>query len=217
MAAHFFALVATPPRAIVYIDGFNFYYRAVKGTRHKWLNLERLCEKLRPDDDVRAVKYFTAWVTGPPQMRQAAFIRALATRPKIEVILGQFKAKTVTCRHPSCTYAGNRRFDTHEEKRTDVNIAITMLDDAYAGACDHMVLVSEDSDLVPAIAMVRQRFPAMKAFVYIPSRPGVIRRADELRRAANHLAPVPTTLFAGCHFPDTIPDGTRTITKPAGW
>ena len=27
---------------IVYIDGFNLYYRALKGTPYKWLNLLRI-------------------------------------------------------------------------------------------------------------------------------------------------------------------------------
>ena len=33
------------PQTIVYIDGFNLYYGAVKGTRHKWLDLEALCRR----------------------------------------------------------------------------------------------------------------------------------------------------------------------------
>ena len=46
-----------------------------------------------------------------------------------------------------------------EEKRTDVNIGIHMVDDAYQQRCDHEIVVSGDSDLVSAIKMVRQRFP----------------------------------------------------------
>ena len=46
-----------------------------------------------------------------------------------------------------------------EEKRTDVNIAVFMLDDAYRDMCDQFVIFSSDSDLVPAVNMVRLRFP----------------------------------------------------------
>ena len=35
---------------IVYIDGFNFYYGAVKGASHKWLGYEALCRRLLPRD-----------------------------------------------------------------------------------------------------------------------------------------------------------------------
>ena len=30
----------------VYVDGFNFYYRVVKGTKYKWLDLSALCRLL---------------------------------------------------------------------------------------------------------------------------------------------------------------------------
>ena len=41
----------SPPRTIVYIDGSNFYYGAIKGGPHKWLNLERFFTLLRSNDD----------------------------------------------------------------------------------------------------------------------------------------------------------------------
>lgn len=30
----------------VYIDGFNLYYGAVKGTPYRWLNLAEMCRRL---------------------------------------------------------------------------------------------------------------------------------------------------------------------------
>ena len=36
----------------VYIDGFNLYYGAVKGTPHRWLDLEALCRQLLPNEDI---------------------------------------------------------------------------------------------------------------------------------------------------------------------
>lgn len=118
-------------RTIVYIDGFNLYYGALKGTPHKWLNLERYFTMLRPNDDLRAIKYFTALVKGQTRANQELYLKALATLPLVEVILGKFKKKRVHCNESSCLHAGNRMFETVEEKRTDVNIAVSMLDDAY--------------------------------------------------------------------------------------
>ena len=54
----------------------------------------------------------------------------------------------------------------NEEKRTDVNIAIQMLEDAYEDRCDKLILVSGDSDLVPAVIRVRNL--GKKVLVYIP-------------------------------------------------
>ena len=71
--------------------------------------------------------------------------------------------------HPD--HGGRRTFVVPEEKRTDVSIAIHMLDDAYRGLCECQVLVSGD-DLVPAIQMVRQRFPELRTTVYVRQERG---------------------------------------------
>ena len=47
-------------RSIIYIDGFNLYYGAIKDTKWKWLNLERYFTLVRQDDDIQIIKYFTA-------------------------------------------------------------------------------------------------------------------------------------------------------------
>ena len=50
-------------RTIVYVDGFNLYYGAVKGTRWKWLDPAALFGKvLGPRNRLVNVKYFTARV-----------------------------------------------------------------------------------------------------------------------------------------------------------
>ncbi|MFZ1105693.1 MAG: hypothetical protein WAN86_23005, partial [Hyphomicrobiaceae bacterium] len=51
-------------QAYVYVDGFNLYYRALKGTAFKWLNLGQLATRvLDPADTVAKVRYFTARVS----------------------------------------------------------------------------------------------------------------------------------------------------------
>ena len=75
---------------IVYIDGFNFYYGAVKGTPYKWLDLEKLCRLLLPRDDIVKIRYFTAMIRershDPEQVvRQQAYLRALATLKQVPV------------------------------------------------------------------------------------------------------------------------------------
>ena len=44
----------------VYIDGFNLYYRALKDTPFRWLDLHKLAETLFPEDTINRVCYFTA-------------------------------------------------------------------------------------------------------------------------------------------------------------
>lgn len=141
------------PRTIVYVDGFNLYYGAVKGTAHKWLNLEKFFALLRPHDDLQVIRYFTALISGPHLANQQAYLNALVVAcPRVGVVLGTFKQKRIKCAYTQCaaTTPGDRVFSTQEEKRTDVNIAVFMLDDAYQARCDQQVVVTGDSDLVPA-------------------------------------------------------------------
>src|ERR1035438_4172930 len=71
-------------RTIVYVDGFNLYYRALRKTRHKWLNLHALCEAALPKScNIVAINYYTARVSGsrnPASPRdQNTYLKALTT------------------------------------------------------------------------------------------------------------------------------------------
>ena len=69
---------------IVYVDGFNLYYGAVRGTPYKWLDIAAVCERLFPRDEIVRIRYFTARIkgregdAGAPQ-RQETYLRALRT------------------------------------------------------------------------------------------------------------------------------------------
>lgn len=205
-------------KTIVYIDGFNLYYGALKGTTNKWLNLESYFTRLLPHDEVAAIKYFSAPVNGAAGDRQADYLLALDTLPLVSVILGKFKNKTSTCHVPACTFAGDKRFQTSEEKRTDVNIAVHLLDDAYQNNADKLVIVSGDSDLIPPIQMIRLRFPNIKIVVYVPAISPIRGAAVELRSAAHANRTLPENLLSKSQFPASVPDGAGGfIAKPAGW
>ena len=87
-------------RTRVYVDGFNLYYGALKGTPFKWLDLVTLAYQLLPAGySVTKLKYFTARVSGIPDAgapaRQQAYLRALATLPEVQVLFGTFLSKTI--------------------------------------------------------------------------------------------------------------------------
>ena len=206
------------PRAIVYIDGFNLYYGALRGTAHKWLNLERYFSLLRPDDDLQQIHYFTALVTGPTRPNQDIYLRALATLPSVNVVLGKFKRKRVLCSVPACSHAGTRLFDALEEKHTDVHIGIHMLDDAYQNRCERQILVSGDSDLVPALNVIKSRFPSKEIIVYVPTRNPIRGAAVELRSAADKDRDLPLNLLPLSQFPVQFSDGAgQLLAKPTSW
>ncbi len=85
----------------VYIDGFNLYYGAIKGTSYKWLNPLMMSQLLFPKDTINKIKYFTARVSARPsdpdqQIRQQTYFRALQTIPNLEIIEGTFLTKEIT-------------------------------------------------------------------------------------------------------------------------
>lgn len=208
------------PRTIVYVDGFNLYYGAVKNTPYKWLNLDRYFTRLRPGDDIVSVKYFTAEIVGGTKPNQVVFLKALSTLPRVQIILGRFKNKRIKCAVAMCQSLNplDRFFEKPEEKRTDVNIAVNMLDDAYQNLCDQFVLVSGDSDLVPAVRMIRDRFPDKKVIVYIPTQNPVRGAAVELRGVAHKHRELPLNLLQHCQFPTNVPDGAGGFyVKPTSW
>jgi hypothetical protein len=82
-------------KTIVYVDGFNLYYGAVKGTSYKWLDIHKLSQLLLPKNQIVAIKYFTALVSARPgdpdqPNRQQIYWRALRTIPNLEIIYGHF-------------------------------------------------------------------------------------------------------------------------------
>jgi hypothetical protein len=81
-------------RSIIYVDGFNLYYGAVRGTPHKWLDLEKYFRFVRKDDEIIAIRYFTAMVQGPGRLRQREYLRALATLPLVTVYEGRFRRRS---------------------------------------------------------------------------------------------------------------------------
>jgi uncharacterized LabA/DUF88 family protein len=148
---------------IVYFDGFNLYYGALKGTPHKWLDLGALSRRLLPNDDVVAIRYFTALVAARPDdpqqpQRQQAYLRALRTIPGLSIHLGHYLTHAVRMPLAAPLPGGPRTVEVirTEEKGSDVNLATYLLLDAFQGRCDTAVVVSNDSDLQEPILVAER-------------------------------------------------------------
>jgi hypothetical protein len=122
-------------RTYIYIDGFNFYYGAVKDTPYKWLDFKALFIKiLQAHHTICCIKYFTALVSDTPtdptkSIRQKTFIRALEAHiPELEVYYGHFLSHEVSA--PLATplpSKNSERIIKTEEKGSDVNMAVHLL------------------------------------------------------------------------------------------
>lgn len=206
--------VKTAQRAIVYIDGYNLYFgvRAAFHGRHKWLDLQALCESfLKPGMELVAVKYFTAITTrsAGSKQRQEIYLKALEAHcSKLECHFGRFLAKTVSCK--TC----GARYPSFEEKKTDVNIACQILNDTYLDKYDICYIVSGDSDLVPPLQIVRQFHPEKRSIVAHPPK----RKSVELCETANGWFAIGEKKIKRSQLPDSvITRHGNTLTRPSEW
>jgi len=145
----------------VYVDGFNLYYGAVRGTPYKWLNIHKMCQLHLKKDHIIGIKYFTAKIVSRPDdpqkhIRQLVYLRALETLPNLEIIYCHFLSHLVKRQLANPPINGPRSVEVikTEEKGSDVNIAVHLIHDGYQGKYDLAVIVSNDSDLLSAVQIV---------------------------------------------------------------
>src|SRR5580698_1513650 len=121
--------------ANVYIDGFNLYYGALKGSPYKWLDLAALCRRMLPDDTIQSIEYFTAIVSARPYdldlpVRQQVYLRALRTIPNLSICYGHFLTHSVRMVLTGSNPTKKVWVDKTEEKGSDVNLAAHLLHEA---------------------------------------------------------------------------------------
>ena len=206
-------------RTLVYVDGFNLYYGALKGTSWKWLDLVALFEKvLQQHHDILKVKYFTARVSSTPTdqskpQRQDVYLRALQRyRPEVDVYFGHFLRHRV--RAALAQPLGGRHTAMvirTEEKGSDVNLAVHLLNDSWLDAYDCGVVVSNDSDVAEAMRLVRAQHGKRIGLV----TPGPRRPSQQLKKHSDFARHIRTNGLRRSQLPDPIP-GTN-IRKPAAW
>lgn len=111
-----------------------------------------------------------------------------------------------------------------EEKRSDVSIALHMFDDAMRSEIDQVILVTNDTDLVPAFEMLERRFPKIVRGLVIPTRKSgddqkVERQANaslsELAHWVRHH--ITEDELRQSQLPDVVQGGRRASVKPHSW
>jgi uncharacterized LabA/DUF88 family protein len=201
----------------VYIDGFNLYYGALKNTPNKWLNVEKLCNLLFPNDSIVKIKYFTAQVKIRPNdtdldkpVRQQIYLRALKTIPSLEIIEGHFLTHTVTMKN--ATGSGFTKVIKTEEKGTDVNIATHLVNDAHNKVFEMAVVISNDSDLVEPVRIVTSEL--QKPVIVVSPFP---RNSIQLKSIASSVRKLRKGVLAASQFSSNLSDSVGSFSKPVSW
>jgi len=222
-------------RTIAYVDGYNLFFGCLRGTPYKWLDVHALLkEVLRvqdPDSELVCVKYFTAPIRESFARRgqeaanaQGGYLRALKSRGGLYVFEGRFSAEPTN----AICYADPPDKDKRvrvwrlEEKQTDVAIAIAMYRDAVRGEVDQVLLVSNDSDMVPAIRALKADTKVRVGMVFAlpePDAPNHDRRPNaELAELADwHRRHVRNDELAAAQLPRVVQTKRKPVHKPAYW
>ena len=201
-------------RAIVYIDGFNLYHGLMQARldNSRWLDLSAMSRSLLGDARrLELVRYFTTRVrnrSGDAE-RQSVYIDALRAHGAIEIDFGFFLRK----KDIKCSRCQNSWPD-YEEKKTDVNISVRLLEDAFDDRFDVALIVSGDSDLVPAVESVKARYPGKRLIVAFPPK----RRSVDLEAAAHSSFGILNRQIRASRLPDPVvtPEGIE-LRAPMGW
>lgn len=207
-------------RTAIYVDGFNLFYGCLKGTPYKWLDLKAACQAvLAEHNEIVAIKYFTAMVSadrnpGAPG-RQKAYIKALEAHiPELATIYGHYLSHPVSMPTVDPGLPRTVRVLKTEEKGSDVNIAVHLVNDAWKDTFDCAVIVSNDSDLVEAIRTVKQEHPEKVIGAILPLRKG--RRAShKLKTSVDFVRQFRPATLATCQLPETLSE--KAISRPSDW
>jgi uncharacterized LabA/DUF88 family protein len=201
-------------RVIAYIDGYNLYHglRDADWRRFLWLDLSSLAlSLLRGNQGLSLTKYFTTRISGPEtkRKRQSTYLEALEAHcgSAVQMFFGQYQSEPWTCER--CKHVTR----ISHEKKTDVNIAVEMMTDAYGDRFDTALLISADSDLVPVIQAIRRIHDKQILVAFPPSR-----FSAELKTVASACVTIGRAKISGSQLPERVlKAGAIRLERPEKW
>jgi len=227
-------------RTIIYIDGYNLYYSRLKGTPYKWLDAvvlfrDVILRQQDPQAEVVAVKFFTSPVKASyarhgqaSEHAQTQYHRALSAKyPELIQIIKGFHIFQPTSLPQ---YHDGRPADKGavlpvwliEEKQTDVNIALHAYRDALRMDCSQLVICSNDSDLEPAMRMIRDDVPSATMGLVMPLRERSLQSGQISNKRLTNLAHwvrhhILDAELMQAQLPLNIPTNKKPASKPGHW
>jgi NYN domain len=148
-------------RAALYIDGFNLYHSVndLGEPFLKWCNFWKLGESIisRQSEELVRVVFCTAYYPGDhsKKIRHERLVRALKL-VGVETVLGHFSHEDAKCRDCGSTW------QKPTEKATDINLALSVYDDAVQDVMDTAYLLTADTDQAATAKLFAKRFPGKK-------------------------------------------------------
>ena len=202
-----------PEKAVVFIDGNNFYHAVKKiGLSSVDLNYEAMSKKLVKDREWVETRYYVGKVRQEGDLtlyaQQRQFVSRLESFNRVRCIFGRIEKNPVRLPKKLRQWIDNMPENLPEEIRTemrslresvvwvekavDVQIAVDMIAMAQRGEYDAAYLLSADGDFTPAVEEVLNI--GRKVFVASPAQGGRLARAAGDRRYIR----MPRDFFHGC-------------------
>ncbi|WP_062296492.1 NYN domain-containing protein [Demequina maris] len=226
------------PAGRLYIDGYNLYKSALEREPSlKWLDLETLADALMPGVRVDRVLYCSAEAMPTKadphaKKRQAQYWRALTQRngSRVVVVRGKHQRRKLSgapVRDPEryclaggpadcrCCADATWHIKRREEKQTDVNLAIRLVQDALEGKIQRAAIISDDTDLQGAIDLLAANAATkhIPVDVFSPARLG---SKAPLKGATN--GDLTEEALRAAQFPATVSlRGRAAAVRPAEW
>ena len=209
-------------RTIYLVDGFNLYHSILRLRRDtgycaKWLDLVSLCNSyihlFGKDATLESIYHFSAIPNylspkNPNKIKRHKDYLTCLRSTGIHVELGRFKEKDVYCDKCRSTIL------KHEEKETDVAIAVKLIEILFTDMCDNAVIISGDTDLSPAVRRCKILFPNKKIVFAFP----YARKNKELSSLAQGSFSINKKQYIKHQLPNpvTLQNGKK-IYKPSSW
>lgn len=198
-------------RVRVYVDGFNLYYGLHEkyGRKYLWLDLRALATSFLLDGQtLEGVYYFTARRRSGVESKanQSVYLSALRLKG-VQIVEGRFQEKPQTCN------ACGARWTSYEEKETDVNLCIRLLEDAVDDKFDVALVISADSDMVPAIRAVRRLRPTAKIVALFPPK----RHSENVKRTAHAHFRIGKARLRQAQLPHAVHSPAKSYERPKHW
>lgn len=156
-------------RAIIIIDGSNFYFKLKDLRLHHLLNLQfgSFLKNIAAKYNLVKSTYYVGKIRTNSTSKTG---RLHASQQKLFAHLRKQNIRY------SLGYLLKSEGRYHE-KGVDVNMAVDMLVATYEDECDHFILISSDTDLLPAIRKSRQKGKTIE-FIGFSHQPSVAMVAN---------------------------------------
>jgi hypothetical protein len=199
-------------RGAVYIDAFNLYHAIDdKGPAYsylKWSNLWRLSEAIAKghSNPIVRVCWCSAYRRGDTgkKARHRFYVEALEIFGVI-TLMGHETQEPQRC--PSCRH----RWDTPREKATDINLALSVYEDALDDVYDVAFIVTADTDQAATLAFVKRRFPNKRLMIVTPPWREL---SKHLLALADGKVNITERMLDDCVLPQIVTNGQRTVIRP---